>query len=203
MFSGSHDSADHAVSRRRRSTPTRSSGWSSSRSPTAPPALVPCGSTGESATLTHAGARRGRAPGGASCAKGRVPVIAGTGSNSTAEAIAPDPGRQGGGRRRGAADLALLQQADAGRHLPALQGHRRGHALPADRLQHPRAHRLEDRGDDDRAAGRARAHRRPQGSDRLARRGAGSDPPLRRRARGLLAATTRSPCRSWRSAAPA
>jgi 4-hydroxy-tetrahydrodipicolinate synthase len=48
--------------------------------------LVPCGSTGESATLTHdehaqvvaAVARR---------AAGRVPVIAGTGSNSTAEAI--------------------------------------------------------------------------------------------------------------------
>jgi 4-hydroxy-tetrahydrodipicolinate synthase len=48
--------------------------------------LVPCGSTGESATLTHdeharvveAVVRR---------AAGRVPVIAGTGSNSTAEAI--------------------------------------------------------------------------------------------------------------------
>jgi 4-hydroxy-tetrahydrodipicolinate synthase len=47
--------------------------------------LVPCGSTGESATLTHdehievvrAVVR---------CARGRVPVIAGTGSNSTAEA---------------------------------------------------------------------------------------------------------------------
>lgn len=49
-------------------------------------ALVPCGSTGESATLTHdehleiiklvLG-----------LAKGRVPVIAGTGSNSTAEAV--------------------------------------------------------------------------------------------------------------------
>ena len=48
--------------------------------------LVPCGSTGESATLTHdehievveAVVR---------FARGRVPVIAGTGSNSTAEAI--------------------------------------------------------------------------------------------------------------------
>ncbi|MEW6270772.1 MAG: 4-hydroxy-tetrahydrodipicolinate synthase [Thermodesulfobacteriota bacterium] len=49
-------------------------------------ALVPCGSTGESATLTHdehvevvAAVIR--------TAAGRVPVIAGTGSNSTAEAI--------------------------------------------------------------------------------------------------------------------
>ncbi|MBN1489473.1 MAG: 4-hydroxy-tetrahydrodipicolinate synthase, partial [Phycisphaerae bacterium] len=48
--------------------------------------LVPCGTTGESPTLTHeehdqvieAVVRR---------AKGRVPVLAGTGSNSTAEAI--------------------------------------------------------------------------------------------------------------------
>jgi len=64
--------------------------------------LVPCGSTGESATLTHdehvevvtlVVAR----------AKGRVPVIAGTGSNSTAEAI-----RLTEGAKRAGADAALL-----------------------------------------------------------------------------------------------
>ena len=48
--------------------------------------LVPCGSTGESATLTHQEhveiVRLS-----VSFAKGRVPVIAGTGSNSTQEAI--------------------------------------------------------------------------------------------------------------------
>src|SRR5499426_1001573 len=49
--------------------------------------LVPCGSTGESATLSHAEHRRVveivvRA------ARGRVPVVAGTGSNNTREAIA-------------------------------------------------------------------------------------------------------------------
>ena len=49
--------------------------------------LVPCGTTGESATLTHEEHRRVvdvciRA------ARGRVPVIAGAGSNNTAEAIA-------------------------------------------------------------------------------------------------------------------
>jgi 4-hydroxy-tetrahydrodipicolinate synthase len=48
--------------------------------------LVPCGSTGESATMTHDEhtevVRRV-----VQMAKGRVPVIAGTGSNSTAEAI--------------------------------------------------------------------------------------------------------------------
>ncbi len=50
-------------------------------------ALVPCGTTGESATLTHAEhaqvIRRV-----VKTAKKRVPVIAGAGSNSTAEAIA-------------------------------------------------------------------------------------------------------------------
>jgi 4-hydroxy-tetrahydrodipicolinate synthase len=49
-------------------------------------ALVPCGSTGESATLTHDEhvevVKRVVA-----AARGRVPVIAGTGSNSTAEAV--------------------------------------------------------------------------------------------------------------------
>src|SRR5881628_956400 len=49
-------------------------------------ALVPCGSTGEAATLTHeehlAVVREV-----VRVARGRVPVVAGTGSNSTAEAI--------------------------------------------------------------------------------------------------------------------
>jgi len=50
-------------------------------------AIVPCGSTGESATLTHQEhieALRHVVK----CVRGRVPIIAGTGSNSTAEAIA-------------------------------------------------------------------------------------------------------------------
>jgi 4-hydroxy-tetrahydrodipicolinate synthase len=64
--------------------------------------LVPCGSTGESATLTHDEhlevitlvVER---------ARGRVPVIAGTGSNSTAEAI-----RLTRGAKEVGADAALL-----------------------------------------------------------------------------------------------
>jgi 4-hydroxy-tetrahydrodipicolinate synthase len=49
-------------------------------------ALVPCGSTGESATLTHQEhAEVVREV--VRLARGRVPVIAGTGSNSTAEAV--------------------------------------------------------------------------------------------------------------------
>jgi 4-hydroxy-tetrahydrodipicolinate synthase len=48
--------------------------------------LVPCGSTGESATLTHAEHERVIKV-AIEQARKRVPIIAGTGSNSTAEAI--------------------------------------------------------------------------------------------------------------------
>lgn len=49
-------------------------------------ALVPCGTTGESATLSHEEHRRVVAL-CVEAAAGRVPVIAGAGSNSTAEAV--------------------------------------------------------------------------------------------------------------------
>src|SRR3989442_15192096 len=49
-------------------------------------ALVPCGSTGEAATLTHE-EHLAVVRAVVRAARGRVPVIAGTGSNSTAEAI--------------------------------------------------------------------------------------------------------------------
>ncbi|MGH0036134.1 MAG: 4-hydroxy-tetrahydrodipicolinate synthase [Myxococcota bacterium] len=49
--------------------------------------LVPCGSTGESATLSHAEHQR-VVELVVEAARGRVPVVAGTGSNSTREAIA-------------------------------------------------------------------------------------------------------------------
>jgi 4-hydroxy-tetrahydrodipicolinate synthase len=65
-------------------------------------ALVPCGSTGESATLTHPEHLEvvSRV---VKVVQGRVPVIAGTGSNSTAEAIALTRGAKAAG-----ADAALL-----------------------------------------------------------------------------------------------
>ena len=49
--------------------------------------VVPCGSTGEAATLSHAEHRR-VVEVVVSAARGRVQVLAGTGSNSTAEAVA-------------------------------------------------------------------------------------------------------------------
>ena len=65
-------------------------------------ALVPCGSTGESATLSHAEhAEVVRLV--VQMAKGRIPVIAGTGSNSTSEAIALTKAAKEAG-----ADAALL-----------------------------------------------------------------------------------------------
>jgi 4-hydroxy-tetrahydrodipicolinate synthase len=51
-----------------------------------PAGLVPCGTTGESATLSHPEHREVVAL-TVEAAKGRVPVIAGAGSNSTAEAL--------------------------------------------------------------------------------------------------------------------
>ena len=48
--------------------------------------MVPCGTTGESPTLSHAEHKR-VVELCVEAAKGRVPVIAGTGSNCTAEAI--------------------------------------------------------------------------------------------------------------------
>lgn len=65
-------------------------------------ALVPCGSTGESATLSHA-EHTEMVRLVVRMAKGRVPVIAGTGSNSTAEAIALTKAARDAG-----ADAALL-----------------------------------------------------------------------------------------------
>jgi 4-hydroxy-tetrahydrodipicolinate synthase len=64
--------------------------------------LVPCGSTGESATLTHDEHKRVIRT-VIEQARGRVPVVAGTGSNSTAEAI-----RLTAFAREAGADAALL-----------------------------------------------------------------------------------------------
>jgi 4-hydroxy-tetrahydrodipicolinate synthase len=64
--------------------------------------LVPCGSTGESATLTHE-EHIEVVTQVVRSARGRVPVIAGTGSNSTAEAI-----RLTRAAREAGADAALL-----------------------------------------------------------------------------------------------
>ncbi len=66
-------------------------------------ALVPCGSTGESATLTHAEHVQ-VVEKVVAISAGRVPVIAGTGSNSTREAVA----LTASAKRAGAAAALLI-----------------------------------------------------------------------------------------------
>ncbi len=99
--------------------------------------LVPVGTTGESPTLSH-DEHKQVVEWCIDQADGRVPVIAGAGSNSTDEAIELSQARRGGRRRRRADRDALLQQADAGRALPALQGDQRRDRHPDHHLQHPR-----------------------------------------------------------------
>ena len=103
-------------------------------------AIVAVGTTGESATLDedeHCAAIAVAVD----QAGGRIPVIAGTGANSTSEAIAPDAMRQGCRCGCLPAGHAVLQQADPGRPFPASQGGRRGGRHPADPVQRARAHR--------------------------------------------------------------
>ena len=71
------------------------------------------------------------------------------------------------GRRSGR--HALLQQADAGRPLPALQGRQRRDRNSDPHLQHSSAKRRRHVGRHDEAAVRAAQHRRRQGRDRRRR----------------------------------
>jgi hypothetical protein len=78
-------------------------------------ALVVCGTTGEAPNLSRAEHDTlVRVAVNAAC--GRVPVIAGAGSNSTSQADRAEQGCRG--RRRGChpVDRTVLQQADAARH---------------------------------------------------------------------------------------
>jgi hypothetical protein len=74
--------------------------------------LVPVGTTGESPTLTHDEHEKVIEV-VVQAAAGRVPVIAGAGSNNTVEAIRFVEHAEGRGRRCRAGRHALLQQADA------------------------------------------------------------------------------------------
>jgi len=91
--------------------------------------LVPCGSTGESATLTHE-EHVEVVKQVVRVARGRVPVIAGTGSNSTAEAIRLTRGAEEAG-----ADGALLISPYYNR--PTQDGIYRHYAAVADATKLP------------------------------------------------------------------
>ena len=85
--------------------------------------LAPCGTTGESPTLDHDEHDRVIS---AVCerARGRIKVMAGTGSNSTKEAVRLTKAAKRARRRWRADCRALLQQAKPGRLLSTLR--RRG-----------------------------------------------------------------------------
>ena len=103
-------------------------------------ALVPCGSTGESATLTN-GEHLEVLKLVVGFAADRIPVIAGTGSNSTGGSNQPHQRSQARGSRCRPAHFAILQQTHSGGDLPTLQANRDRDALPVDRLQHSRTGR--------------------------------------------------------------
>ena len=123
-------------------------------------------------------------------ARGRVPIMAGAGGNSTAEAIELSRYAREGRRRLHAAGRALLQQAVAGRHLPALQGHRRGGRHPDGALQRARPHRGRHAARHRAAAGAGARHRRHQGSHRQHRTRRMADPRGAARASRSIPATT-------------
>ena len=164
--------------------------------------LVPVGTTGESPTLSH-DEHKQVVEWCIDQADGRVPVIAGSGSNSTAEAIELSRHAEEGRRRRRADRHALLQQADAGRSLPALQGDQRRHRHSDHHLQHSGPLDRRHVGRNDGAAVRAEEHRRREGRDRqhgarlAAARGDGRRTSISSRAR------TSPRSASWRMAATA
>ncbi len=99
-------------------------------------AIVPVGTTGESATLDMEEHKRTLEI-AVEAVKKRVPVIAGTGGNSTAEAIElTEHAREDRGGRNPSGD-ALLQQTDSGRAVPALQGHCESGSSAPGALQYP------------------------------------------------------------------
>ncbi len=86
--------------------------------------LVPCGTTGESPTLTRKEHLR-VVEITVEEAKGKVPVLAGAGGYNTAEVIELAQEVETLGADGHSLRHAVLQQADAGRLVPALQGDRR------------------------------------------------------------------------------
>ena len=125
--------------------------------------LVPCGTTGESPTLTRAEHLR-VVEITLEEAKGKVPVLAGAGGYNTREVI--ELAQEAGAHGRGRHPLrhAVLQQAHAGRPLPALQSDRRRRPHADHRLQRAGTHRRECRAGHAGAAGADRQHRRREGS---------------------------------------
>ncbi len=107
--------------------------------------LVPCGTTGETPTLSHDEWLR-VVDLTIETAGGRVPIMAGATSNNTREAVAKTKEMSYTLRGRLHPDRdAVLQQAHAGRRLSAFQGDCRGLQQATGALQHRRTHRDQHR----------------------------------------------------------
>ena len=127
--------------------------------------LSPCGTTGEAPTLNHREKLR-VVELVLEEANGRVPVLAGAGGYDTREVIELARDMERVGVRRDPVGDAVLQQADAGRSLSALQGDRREHPRADGALQRPRPHRRQHGREDDGAAVGDPEHRGRQGARR-------------------------------------
>ena len=155
--------------------------------------VSPCGTTGEAPTLSHSEKIR-VVQLVVDEAAGRVPVLAGAGGYDTREVI--ELAREYERHRRGRHPVghAVLQQADAGRAVSALQGDRREHARSRScSTTCPGAPASTSKSATVAPSLRAPQHRRHQGSVRQP----GADERDRRgRARRVLAAERRrSDCR--------
>ena len=159
-----HSPRSSPRSRTARSTRKRSVIWSIGRSPRAPKGWfrsAPPAKARRCRTTSTRGRRMVRRSGARPGAgRGRRRLELDQGSDRSRAAC------REGGRRRGARGHALLQQADAGRALSALQGDQRRDRHSDPDLQYPAA--LGDRhvGRHHEAAVRAQEHRRRQGRDR-------------------------------------
>ena len=106
--------------------------------------IVPVGTTGESPTVDYEEHIHVIAL-AVKFAAGKIKVLAGTGANSTSEAIYLTQRRRKSRRGRFVAGRAVLQQADAGRFVPAFPRHRAQHEAAHRALQHSRPLRRRDR----------------------------------------------------------
>ena len=131
-------------------------------------ALVVCGTTGEAPTLSRA-EHTSVVRAAVRASHGRIPVIAGAGSNSTSQAIELSRDAEIGGGRRRPVGGALLQQADAGGDVRAFSRDRRRDRPPDHPSRRPRAHRMRPGGRHHRAAGGTSAIHWSQGRHRRCR----------------------------------
>ena len=131
-------------------------------------ALVPCGTTGESPTLSHDEHMR-VVDLCVEAAAGRVPVIAGTGSNSTAEAIHLTRHAKQAGAAAALVVMPYYNKPTPEGHVSSLQGDPRCRRPADPDLQHPRAQRRRYVRRHHGAAGQAAEHRRRQGRDQRSR----------------------------------